>query len=216
MKTTPKDATHWSVRAMAASQNVTPQPCSGFGRSTNCSPIAWKPSNSVTTRNLLGKCAILWGSISTHRTGRSSSAWMRKSQIQALDRTQPILPLRPGLPARQTHDYERHGTTTLFAALNVLEGTVIAACQPKHRHQEFLRFLNRIDKSVDSGRKFISCSIITERINTRRWRSGWRRVLAITFISRPPVLRGSIRLNAGLLKSHENEFAAVHFTAHVT
>ena len=74
-----------------------------------------------------------------------------KSQIQALERTQLILPLRPGLPARQTHDYERHATTTLFAALNVLEGTVIAACQPRHRHQEFLRFLNRIDESVDSG-----------------------------------------------------------------
>jgi len=74
-----------------------------------------------------------------------------KSQIQALERTQPILPLRPGLPARQTHDYERHGTTTLFAAFNVLEGTVIAACQPRHRHQEFLRFLNRIEESVDSG-----------------------------------------------------------------
>lgn len=72
-----------------------------------------------------------------------------KSQIQALDRTQPILPLRPGLPERQTHDYERHGITTLFAALNVLEGTVIAECQPRHRHQEFLRFLDRIDESVN-------------------------------------------------------------------
>jgi len=74
-----------------------------------------------------------------------------KSQIQALDRTQPILALRPGLPARQTHDYERHGTTTLFAALNVLEGTVIADCQPRHRHQEFLGFLDRIDASVTTG-----------------------------------------------------------------
>ena len=73
-----------------------------------------------------------------------------KSQIQALDRTQPILPLRPGLPERQTHDYERHGTTTLFAALNVLEGTGIGQCQAKHRHQEFLRFLDQIDASVDS------------------------------------------------------------------
>jgi hypothetical protein len=61
-----------------------------------------------------------------------------KSQIQALDRTQPILPLRPGLPERQTHDYERHGTTTLFAALDVAAGKVIAQCQPRHRHQEFL------------------------------------------------------------------------------
>lgn len=74
-----------------------------------------------------------------------------KSQIQALDRTQPILPLRPGLPERRTHDYERHGTTTLFAALNVLEGTVIGECQPRHRHQEFLRFLDRIEDSVESG-----------------------------------------------------------------
>ena len=74
-----------------------------------------------------------------------------KSQIQALDRTQPILPLRPGLPARQTHDYQRHGTTTLFAALNVLEGTVIGECQSRHRHQEFLRFLDRIEESVETG-----------------------------------------------------------------
>jgi hypothetical protein len=73
-----------------------------------------------------------------------------KSQIQALDRTQPILPLPPGLPERQTHDYQRHGTTTLFAALNVLEGTVIGECQPRHRHQEFLRFLARIDQSVNA------------------------------------------------------------------
>jgi transposase len=74
-----------------------------------------------------------------------------KSQIQALDRTQPILPLRPGLPERRTHDYERHGTTTLFAALNVLEGTVIGHCQPRHRHQEFLLFLNKIEASTDPG-----------------------------------------------------------------
>jgi transposase len=68
-----------------------------------------------------------------------------KTQIQALSRTQPLLPLRPGLPARQTHDYTRHGTTTLFAALNVLEGQVIEACQPRHTHTEFLAFLDKID-----------------------------------------------------------------------
>jgi transposase len=71
-----------------------------------------------------------------------------KNQIQALDRTQPFLPLRPGLRERQTHDYKRHGTTTLFAALNVLEGTVIGECQARHRHQESLRFLDRIDQSI--------------------------------------------------------------------
>jgi hypothetical protein len=68
-----------------------------------------------------------------------------KSQIQALDRTQPILPLRSGLPQRQTHDYERHGTTPLFAARNVALGKIMAQCQPRHRHQEFLGFLQQID-----------------------------------------------------------------------
>ena len=69
-----------------------------------------------------------------------------KSQIQALDRTQPLLPLRPGIPARQTHDYTRHGTTTLFAALNMLDGKVIGDCMPRHRHQEWLKFLRRLDR----------------------------------------------------------------------
>lgn len=68
-----------------------------------------------------------------------------KSQIQALERTRLSIPLRPGMPARQTHDYTRHGTTTLFAALNMLDGTVIGDCMPRHRHQEFIRFLQIIN-----------------------------------------------------------------------
>src|SRR6266404_6386247 len=71
-----------------------------------------------------------------------------KSQIQALDRTQPVLPLRPGVPARQTHDYIRNGTTSLFAALDVATGKVIGSCHRRHRHQEFLRFLERIEEAV--------------------------------------------------------------------
>ena len=71
-----------------------------------------------------------------------------KSQIQALDRTQPILPLRPGIPERQTHDYTRHGTTALFAALNVLLGTVIGCCMERHSHVEFIRFLEKIDRET--------------------------------------------------------------------
>jgi transposase len=72
----------------------------------------------------------------------------KKSQIQALDRTAPILPLRPGLPERQTHDYKRHGTTTLFAAFNILNGKVIGTCQPRHRSREFIRFLNHLEKEL--------------------------------------------------------------------
>lgn len=71
-----------------------------------------------------------------------------KSQVQAIDRTQPIFPLRPGVPERHSHDYVRHGTTSLFAAFNVANGQVIGACHRRHRHQEFLKFLRRIDGEV--------------------------------------------------------------------
>jgi hypothetical protein len=71
-----------------------------------------------------------------------------KSQIQALDRTQPISPLRPGLPERQTQDYERHGTTTLFAAWDVAVGKIIGQSQPRHGHQEFLRFLETVNAEM--------------------------------------------------------------------
>ena len=70
-----------------------------------------------------------------------------KSQIQALDRTAPMLPMQPGLPERRTHDYMRHGTTTLFAALDIATGTVTAACKPRHRHQEFLAFLKQVARA---------------------------------------------------------------------
>ena len=70
-----------------------------------------------------------------------------KSQIQALDRTAPILPMRPGLPEKATHDYVRHGTTTLFAALEIATGKVTDACYPRHRHEEFLRFLRHVAKA---------------------------------------------------------------------
>jgi transposase len=73
-----------------------------------------------------------------------------KSQIQALDRTAPILPLRPGLPERQTHDYKRHGTTTLFAAFNILNGKVLGSCLPRHRSKEFLKFLKQLEQEVPS------------------------------------------------------------------
>ena len=75
-----------------------------------------------------------------------------KSQIQALDRTQPGLPLKPGRCGTMTHDYKRHGTTTLFAALNVPEGTVIGRCMQRHRHEEFIRFLNTVERAVPAGR----------------------------------------------------------------
>jgi transposase len=76
-----------------------------------------------------------------------------KSQIQALERTAPILPLRPGLPERQTHDYKRNGTTTLFAALNILNGKVIGTCQPRHRSREFVKFLNHLERELPADQQ---------------------------------------------------------------
>ncbi len=74
-----------------------------------------------------------------------------KSQVQALDRSQPVLPMMPGMPERRTHDYARHGVTSLFAAFNIADGTVISELHRRHRHQEFLKFLKRIDKNVPGG-----------------------------------------------------------------
>ena len=151
IKTVPRDATHWSVRTMAASQKVSSAAVQRIRKKHKLQPhrvesfkFSNDPAFAPKVRDIVGlymnppaKAIIL--------------SVDEKSQIQALDRTQPILPLRPGLPERQTHDYQRHGTTTLFAALNVLEGTIISECQPRHRHQEFLRFLDRIDQSINSG-----------------------------------------------------------------
>jgi transposase len=151
MKTTPKEATHWSVRAMAASQKVSPATVQRIWKKHKLQPHRVESFKFSNDPEFARKVRDIVGLYINPPDKAIVLSVDEKSQIQALERTQLILPLRPGLPARQTHDYERHGTTTLFAALNVLEGTVIAACQPRHRHQEFLRFLNRIDESVDSG-----------------------------------------------------------------
>ncbi len=80
-----------------------------------------------------------------------------KSQVQALERSQPILPMRPGIPERQTHDYARHGTTTLFAALNTANGQVTDACYPRHRHQEFLKFLKKVATAYPGRELHVVC-----------------------------------------------------------
>src|SRR6267142_932 len=148
MKTTPKDATHWSVRAMATNQKVSPATVQRIWKKHKLQPHRVDSFKFSNDPEFAGKVRDIVGLYINPPDKAIVLSVDEKSQIQALDRTQPILPLRPGLPARQTHDYERHGTTTLFAALNILEGTVIAASQPRHRHQEFLRFLNLIDRQT--------------------------------------------------------------------
>jgi transposase len=151
IKTTPKNATHWSVRTMAASQKVSPASVQRIWKKHKLQPHRVESFKFSTDPEFAPKVRDIVGLYMNPPDRAIVLSVDEKSQIQALDRTQPILALRPGLPARQTHDYERHGTTTLFAALNVLEGTIIADCQARHRHQEFLSFLDRIDTSVPSG-----------------------------------------------------------------
>jgi transposase len=151
MKTVPKDATHWSLRSMAASQKVSPATVLRIWKKHKLQPHRVESFKFSNDPDFAPKVRDIVGLYMNPPDKAIVLSVDEKSQIQALDRTQPILPLRPGLPERQTHDYKRHGTTTLFAALNVLEGTVIGECQPRHRHQEFLRFLDRIDQSVEAG-----------------------------------------------------------------
>src|SRR2546428_12708236 len=149
MKTTPKDATHWSVRAMAAVQKVSSATVQRIWKKHKLQPHRVESFKFSSDPQFARKVRDIVGLYMHPPTKAIVLSVDEKSQIQALDRTQPILALRPGLPERQTHDYERHGTTTLFAALNVAAGKIIAQCQPRHRHQEFLRFLKQIDIATD-------------------------------------------------------------------
>lgn len=148
LHSTPPNATHWSVRGMAEAKGVSKSTVHRIWRRYQLKPHlveTFKLSNDPNFLEKLEDVVGLYLSPPEHALVLSVD---EKSQIQALDRTQPLLPLRPGIPARQTHDYKRHGTTTLFAALNVAEGTVIAECKPRHRHQEFLQFLKRINRET--------------------------------------------------------------------
>jgi len=149
IRTTPKDATHWSVRSMAAAQKVSPATVHRIWKRHKLQPHRFERFKFSHDPEFASKVRDIVGLYMNPPDKAVVLSVDEKSQIQALDRTQPILPLRPGLPERQTHDYRRHGTTTLFAALNVLDGRVIGECHPRHRHQEFLRFLERIEESVD-------------------------------------------------------------------
>lgn len=151
LHSTPKDATHWSVRMMAREAGLSPATVQRIWSKHHLQPHRVESFKFSTDPEFAAKVRDIVGLYLNPPDKAIVLSVDEKSQIQALDRTQPILPLRPGLPERQTHDYERHGTTTLFAALDVAAGKVIGDCQPRHRHQEFLRFLAKIDAAIPVG-----------------------------------------------------------------
>ena len=148
----PMEATHWTLRAMAKASGVAASTVQAIWKAHGLAPHRWrqfKLSNDPAFVEKLTDVVGLYVAPPAHAVVLSID---EKSQIQALDRTQPGLPLKKGRGATLTHDYKRNGTTTLFAALNILEGTVIGQNMARHRHQEFIRFLNRIERDVPAGK----------------------------------------------------------------
>jgi transposase len=145
LHTTPANATHWSTRSMANAQGVSEATVRRIWKRHNLKPHLVETFKLSRDKHFIEKLCDVVGLYVNPPDKAIVFCVDEKSQIQALDRTQPLLPLRPGIPARQTHDYKRNGTTTLFAALSMLDGTVIGDCMPRHRHQEFIRFLQLIN-----------------------------------------------------------------------
>jgi len=148
LHSTPENATHWSARSMARSQGISRMAVQRIWKQYNLKPHLVENFKLSRDKHFLEKLHDIVGLYLNPPDKALVLCVDEKSQIQALDRTQPLLPLRPGLPARQTHDYKRNGTTTLFAALSMLDGKVIGDCMPRHRHQEFIRFLKRIESET--------------------------------------------------------------------
>lgn len=137
--------THWSARFLARELGISFASVARIWRKWNIQPHRIETFKFSTDPQLEAKLRDVVGLYLDPPDNAVVVSVDEKSQIQALDRTQPMLPLRPGLPARQTHDYKRNGTTTLFAAPEVATGKISAdACYPRHRHQEFLRFLKKV------------------------------------------------------------------------
>jgi len=145
LHTTPANATHWSTRTMAKAQGLSEATIRRIWRQHNLKPHLIQTFKLSRDKHFVEKLNDVVGLYLNPPDKALVLSVDEKSQIQALDRTQPLLPLRPGIPARQTHDYKRNGTTTLFAALSMLDGKVIGDCMPRHRHQEFIRFLQIVN-----------------------------------------------------------------------
>jgi transposase len=145
LQTKPKGSTHWSCRTMAAEQEISKSTVSRIWRSHHIKPHRTQTFKLSRDPRFLQKLTDVVGLYLNPPDNAIVLCVDEKSQIQALQRTQPGVPLKKGRSGTMTHDYKRHGTTTLFAALDVLAGKVIGDCYKRHRHQEFLRFLRRID-----------------------------------------------------------------------
>ena len=148
LQTTPQDATHWSTRTMAKAQGVGKSTVQRIWDAHGLHPHRVKAFKLSRDKRFVEKITDVVGVYLNPPDKAVVLCVDEKSQIQALDRTQPGLPMKKGRCGTMTHDYKRNGTTCLFGALNILEGKVIGTCYPRHRNLEFLKFLRRINREV--------------------------------------------------------------------
>jgi transposase len=148
LESVPQDATHWSTRSMARASGMSASTVHRIWRAFSLQPHRSETFKLSTDPLFVEKVRDIVGLYLDPPDRALVLCVDEKTQIQALDRTQPVLPMRPGQAERKTHDYERHGTTSLFAALDVKAGTVIGRCMPRHRAAEFRKFLDAVEASV--------------------------------------------------------------------
>jgi transposase len=164
-QTRPADATQWSTRTLARKLGVSAAMVQRVWKANGLQPHRVKTFKLSKDRRFLDKLHDVVGLYLNPPEHALVLCADEKSQIQALDRTQPGLPLKKGRCGTMTHDYKRHGTTTLFAAIDMIEGKVIADCMPRHRHQEWLKFLRQIDAQTP---KRIELHLILDNYSTHK------------------------------------------------
>ena len=148
----PAETTHWTADLMAKAAGISASAVRRIWKAHGLQPHRWRQFKLSNDTNFVDKLRDVVGLYVDPPAHAIVLSVDEKSQIQALDRTQPGLPMKKGRLGTMTHDYKRHGTTTLFAALNVLDGTVIGKNMQRHRHQEFIRFLNAINAKAPAGK----------------------------------------------------------------
>ena len=149
----PGEMTHWTGRAMAKTVGLSLHTVQRIWQTSRLQPHRLRTFKRSTDPALAEKVEDIVGLYMHPPAHAVVLSIDEKSQIQALDRTQPGLPMKPGKCGTMTHDYKRHGTTTLFAALNTLDGVVHGRCMQRHTHQEFIRFLNTVERAVPAGKR---------------------------------------------------------------
>lgn len=171
LQTKPKGMTHWSCRQMAQNQGLSKSTVSNIWRSHNLKPHRVKTFKLSRDPKFLEKLTDVVGLYLNPPAKALVLCVDEKSQIQALDRTQPGLPMKKGRCGTRTHDYKRNGTTTLFAALDFLQGRVIGQCYERHRHQEFLKFLRQLDQEFpgDVALHLVMDNYGTHKPRTQAW-----------------------------------------------